>query len=198
MKTRITSLNAAVIAGSVMFLILTTHNIAAPQSMEPIRASGPSDGREMNFLSSLRPGPTVPGIYDLSFRAYRGSGILEPVSSLLVGDGPLVLFAHIEDTAGNPAQSGTVTFEYCGDFEPKETCNAGLARWTRLNRVSIGSCGGFPGLDPGPGNACLFVTETGGPGMEGDDGFRFKYAGRRGGVDSGTSGAANFTWTAAP
>ena len=115
--------------------------------------------------------------------------------------GPLVLFAHIENTAGNPAQGGTVTFEYCGDYEPKENCEAGLATWSRLNRMSIGSCycpscGGLPNFDPGPGNACLFVFGTGG--FPAENGFRFKYAGSRGGIDNGTSGAANFTWTPAP
>jgi len=146
--------------------------------------------------------PTVsPGFYDLSFRVYR-NGVLDPVSSLpVLSHVPLVLFAHVEDVNGNSAQGGTVDFEYCGDYEPKETCDAGLARWTRLGRINVGSCyckscGGLPGYDPGPGNACIFVFGAGN--IPGDDGFRFKYAGQRGGVDSGMSGTANFTWTAAP
>ena len=137
------------------------------------------------------------GVYDLSFWVWR-TGSLEPVSSLPVSGGPLVLFAHVEDAAGNPADGGTVTFEFCGDYEPKEACDSGQARWTRLGRVSIGSCyckscGGLPGYDPGPGNACIFVFDSGS--IPGDDGYRFKYAGgRRTVVDSGMSGAANFTW----
>lgn len=197
------------LATSILFLILTTgDSIAAFESERAHELDGKSGqsiqmGAERPFFSSLTSGTVVTGVYDLSFRKWR-NGVLEPVSSLPVGEGPLVLFAHIEDAYGNPAQSGTVDFEFCGNYEPKEMCDAGTARWTRLNRVSIGSCyckscGGLPGYDPGPGNACLFVFGTGGPGMEGDDGFRFKYAGRnRSGIDSGMSGAANFTWTAAP
>ena len=154
-------------------------------------------GSLQNNADSLTALPAVPGLYDLSFHEYLGNGVTVEVSSLPAGGGPLVLFAHVEDTAGNPTQSGAVTFQYCGDFEPSETCDAGLARWTRLNRVKIGSCVGLPGFDPGPGNACLFVTETGG--FPAVNGFRFKFAGpRRGGVDSGMSDELNFTWTAAP
>jgi hypothetical protein len=207
MKTRNTILTAAVIAASIMFLIFTTNDSGAAQSPEGARTAALVAGveskvrTEMDFVSSLNRPTPVPGLYDLSFRKYR-NGVMEAVSSLPVRGGPLVLFAHVEDTNGNPAQSGTVTFEYCGDYEPKETCDAGSARWNRLGRISIGSChcnscGGLPDFDPGPGNACIFVFGTGGTGMEGDDGFRFKYAGSRGGVDSGTSGAANFTWTPA-
>lgn len=204
MKVRITFFSSAVIATSIILLILTTNDSAAAWSPKVNRAAGlvaesaSNVKPQRNFLGPLTAGSVVPGVYDLSFREWR-SGVLQPVSSLPVLGGPVVLFAHVEDASGNPAQSGTVTFEYCGDYEPKENCDAGLARWTRLGRISIGSCyckscGGLPGFDPGPGNACLFVTGTGD--MPGDEGFRFKYAGgRRGGVDSGTSGAANFTWT---
>jgi hypothetical protein len=200
MKTRIKCFNAVRMAASIAFLIFTTNDSGAAQSSERNRtlAIGSNVRTEMDFLSSVRPS-AVPGVYDLSFRKYR-NGVLEPVSSLPARGGPLVLFAHIEDTAGKPAQSGTVTFEYCGAYEPKESCESGSARWNRLNRVSIGSCycptcGGLPGFDPGPGNACLFVFDTGG--FPAENGFRFKYAGSRGGIESGTSGAANFTWTPA-
>ena len=195
------------VAASIVFLILTSNDSVRAQP-EAGRAAGrvaSGEGTvksEMDFFGSLARPATVPGLYELSFRKWR-NGVLEPVSSLPVSGGPLVLFAHVEDTFGNPAQSGTVNFEYCGSYEPKETCDAGSAKWTRLNRVNIGacyctSCGGLPNFDPGPGNACLFVFGTGGPGMEGDDGFRFKYSGSRSGIESGISGAANFTWTAAP
>ena len=207
MKVRITSFSSAVIATSIILLILTANpDSAAAWSPEANRAadlvarSANNVTAQTDLLGPLTAGSIVPGLYDLSFREWR-SGVLEPVSSLPVLGGPVVLFAHVEDTNGNPAEGGTVTFEYCGNYEPKETCDAGLARWNRLGRISIGSCyckscGGLPGYDPGPGNACLFVTGTGN--IPGDDGFRFKYAGRRGGVDSGMSGAANFTWTTAP
>ena len=186
MKTQNTFLTAAAIAGLVFSVILTTTGMLGAQNVAQLEGDISVSSRTIS-----------PGVYDLSFREWR-SGVLEPVSSLPAFGGPVVLFAHVEDIDGNPAQNGTVTFEYCGNFEPKETCDAGLARWTRLNQMSIGSCycrscGGLPDFDPGPGNACLFVTGTGN--IPGDDGFRFKYAGRRGGVDGGMSGAANFTWT---
>lgn len=205
MKTRIMPMNASAIAVSMVLLFVLFLSTSDSDGAQPVGFVDDTERSVMtrgNFLSSLTNRTTVPGLYDLSFRKWR-NGVMEPVSSLPVGSGPLVLFAHVEDAVGNPAQSGTVSFEFCGHYEPKETCDAGLARWTRLGRISIGSCycpscGGLPDFDPGPGNACLFVFGTGGPGMEGDDGFRFKYAGRKGGIASGTSGAANFTWTAAP
>ena len=206
MKTRIKSFNA-VIATSIILLILIANDSAAGGHLEAKQSPGFGVGpesevtTERNFLGSLNIiGRVTPGVYDLSFRSYR-NGVMEPVTSLPARGGPLVLFAHVEDTEGNPVQDGTVTFEYCGNYEPKENCDVGLARWNRLNRMSIGSCycrscGGLPGFDPGPGNACLFVIDTGG--FPAENGFRFKYAGKKGGVDSGMSGAANFIWTAAP
>jgi hypothetical protein len=206
MKTIITLNRAAMIAGAITILIAANNQAAIGSATIVTWAThGAASERPMNdesdFLSSLSSTSVVPGRYDLSFRAWRNR-VMEPVTSLPVRGGPLVLFAHVEDINGNPAQSGTVTFEYCGNYEPKENCDAGLASWNRLNRMSIGSCycprcGGLPDFDPGPGNACLFVFGTGGTGMEGDDGFRFEFTGRKGGIDSGMSGAANFTWTAA-
>ncbi len=201
MKTRNTLTRTALIAASIIVLIVNTNDTAVASPSEAIGAnalSAATINAESGFLSSLT--AVVPGLYDLSFRVYR-NGVLEPVSRYPAQSRePLVLFAHVEDTNGNPAQSGTVSFEYCGNYEPKETCDAGLASWTRLGRMSIGSCycrscGGLPGYDPGPGNACLFVFGNGRD--PGDDGFRYKYTGKRNGVDSGMSGAANFTWTAA-
>lgn len=202
MKNRIKPLNLVVFAASIMFLILATHNTAATQSLD---ATTPGVSNvtieERDFLSSLRPVPAVPGVYDLSFRVFR-NGVFEPVSSLPVLSEEMIVMAHVEDTSGNPAQSGTVTFEYCsykgvpsGDIDnpdeaPKEACDAGKATWDRLGRATIGTCLGHPL----PGTACVFFGIVRIPR---DVGFRFKYAGRRGGVDSGMSGAANFTWTAA-
>jgi hypothetical protein len=208
MRIQLISLHAVTIAASVIVLILTSNDTAngwpshAGRTSGSVAVSESKVSKRWNSLDSLAGGSLIPGLYDLSFRKWRNR-VLEPVSSLPVGGGPLVLFAHVEDENGNPAQNGTVTFEFCGNYEPKETCDAGLARWISFKRVNIGSCycnscGGLPGYDPGPGNACLFVFGTGGSGMEGDDGFRFKYAGNRSGIDSGMSGAANFTWTAAP
>lgn len=203
MKNRIKPLNLVVFAASIMFLILATHNTAATQSLD---ATTPGVSNvtieERDFLSSLRPVPAVPGVYDLSFRVFR-NGVFEPVSSLPVLSEEMIVMAHVEDTSGNPAQSGTVTFEYCsykgvpsGDIDnpdeaPKEACDAGIATWDRLARASVGTCLGHQL----PGTACAFFGVVQIPR---DVGFRFKYAGRRGGVANGMSGAANFTWTAAP
>jgi hypothetical protein len=133
-KTRIKPITLVMIAASIMFPILTSNVIVAFQSRNAVRPTGLVAGAlseaDMDFLSLPRRSAAVPGVYDLSFRKWR-NGVLEPVSSLLVGGGPLVLFAHVEDTNGNPAQSGTVTLEYCGNYEPNEMCEAGLASWTR-------------------------------------------------------------------
>ena len=208
MNTRIKSFNAAVIAAFTIFLTFTTTDSAAawtPNAKPTERLVTGSDrdlrtGRD--FLSSLASGMAVPGVYDLSFRVFR-NGVFEPVSSLPVLSQEMILMAHVEDASGNPAQNGTVTFEYCsyrgrppGDIEnadeaPKEACDAGTATWDRLGRASIGTCLGHPL----PGTTCAFFGVVQIPR---DVGFRFKYAGRRGGVDSGMSGAANFTWTTSP
>ena len=206
MKTRNTVLTAAVIAASIILVILTANDSAAAWSPESKRTAGlvgsESNVRtERSFLSSLTTGTVVPGLYDLSFRVFR-NGVFEPVSSLPVLSSEMILMAHVEDASGNPAQNGTVTFEYCsykgrppGDIDnpdeaPKEACDAGTATWDRLGRASIGTCLGHQL----PGSACVFFGVVRIPR---DVGFRFKYAGRRGGVDSGMSGEANFTWTAA-
>src|SRR5687767_2980831 len=145
MKTQNTFLRGIRITGLVFALMLTTSALGSyifanaqtgstrsEIATDYLRSGSGDHATELKLSLS-------PGIYELSFWVWR-SGALEPVSSLPVRGGPLVLFAHVEDENGNPAQSGTVTFEYCGDYEPKENCHAGLARWNRLGRISIGSC----------------------------------------------------------
>jgi len=143
-----------------------------------------------------------PGFYQLNFEVYSG-GVYTPVSSLPVLSRELILRAYVEDSARVPAQNGTAAFEYCsykslppGDIEradeaPKEACDAGIARWRRLGSrdVNAGSC---PHL--GVGNACF---NFGIVRIPRDVGFRFKFSGKRSGIDSGVSEAANFTWTPA-
>lgn len=58
-----------------------------------------------------------------------------------------------------------------------------------VQKVDAGSC---PGLELG--NACF---NFGLVRIPRDVGFRFRYMGRRGGVDSGVSAEMNFTWTPA-
>lgn len=207
MEIRIRSFNAAVIAASIILLILVTSDNAAAWPLEAKRIESLFAGSDRDLrtgkdlLRSLSTGMAVPGVYDLSFRVFR-NGVFVPVSSLPVLSEEMILMANVEDASGNPAQNGTVTFEYCsykgtppGDIDnpdeaPKEACDAGKATWDRLGRATIGTCLGHPL----PGTACVFFGIVRIPR---DVGFRFKYAGRRGGVDSGMSGAANFTWTAA-
>ena len=197
------------IAASIIFLILTANDSAAAWRLEAKQSPGlvaspvSNVTSETDFLNSLTTGATIPGIYELSFIASQG-GVLVPVVSLPVLSQELILMAHVEDTNGNPAQAGTVTFEYCSykggppndinraDEAPKEACDAGIATWDRLARRNIaGSCPS----SLGPGNACL---NFGIVRIPRDVGFRFKFAGpRRGGVDSGMSDELNFTWTAA-
>jgi hypothetical protein len=208
MKTRNTILATAVIAASIIFLILTTNDSAAAWSLEGKRTTRLVTGvagnvmAESDFIDSLTARTAVAGVYDLSFRVFR-NGVFEPVSSLPVLSAEMILMAQVADTSGNPAQNGTVTFEYCsykgippGDIDnpdeaPKEACDARTATWDRLGRANIGSCLGHQL----PGTACVFFGIVRIPR---DVGFRFKYAGpRRGGVDSGMSDELDFTWTAA-
>ena len=94
--------------------------------------------------------PKVAGA--LYARASSGSYILsfvdnnlQPVSTLIVGTQELILKAHVDDGAGNPAQKGSVSFQYCGykglppnditraDEAPSAACANGAASWTSIN-----------------------------------------------------------------
>jgi hypothetical protein len=146
--------------------------------------------------------PGVPGVYDLSFNAVR-DGVLVPVSSLTVNDEELILTAHVvEQISGNPAQRGSVTFEYCSyggrknditapDEAPKEACDQGLASWARLRSIALD--GGCPQL--GTGYACM---NFGIVQIPRDVGFRFRYTPQGSGIAAGTSESKNFTWVEAP
>ena len=149
--------------------------------------------------ASVKPSQGVPGVYDLSFAVWR-NGILEPVTSLSVSSAELILDAHVSDSAGNPAQQGTVTFEYCSykggppndinraDEAPKEACEQGSASWARLTSVAINSC---PTL--GAGYACMNFGIVRIPRTVG---FRFRYSTQGGVIASGVSPAKNFVWVA--
>lgn len=166
-------------------------------------ANGPSydwPGIVGNLKPVVSGATTSTGSYELYFHAWR-NGVLEPVSSMPVLSHELILRAYVYDAFGVPAQSGTVIFEYCSykgrppndieraDEAPKEACDAGIASWRRLRSVdvSIPSCPGF-----GTGNACM---NFGIVRIPRDVGFRFRFSGRKAGIDPGTSEAANFTWT---
>ena len=133
------------------------------------------------------------GSYQLSFLT-NGS---IPVSTLPVGSGELILKAHVADAStGLPATGGTVTFEYCSlkkrppnditraDEAPLEACASGEASWARLASVGVNTSG-----DAFYVFGIVRIPRT--------VGFRFRYAGQRGGIASGVSAPANFTWVPA-
>ena len=135
------------------------------------------------------PGQPVSGSYQLGFFR-EGPGGLEPVSSLPFLQ-ELILRAHVEDSSGRPATTGTVTFQYCSlngrpkdditniDEAPIEACADGTATWTPLVDFRLN----------GSGAATMnfgFVRVT--PVI----GFRFRYANKGGGIAGGDSAPANF------
>jgi hypothetical protein len=142
----------------------------------------------------------VPGVYALTFNTFR-NGVYAEVSSLPVDTDELMLKAYVTDNTGTPAQSGTVTFEYCSykggppndisraDEAPKEACEQGTASWARLTSMSVDS-GRCPTL--GIGYACM---NFGVVHLPRDVGFRFRYSARKSAVASAISVARNFTWT---
>src|SRR5262245_29408411 len=104
--------------------------LACSQSpMEP-SASGTTATSSLSALQSL------PGLYWLTF--HDNDGVEVPSLPVL---NELVLKAHVTDTSGQPAQSGSVIFEYCSfrglptnditraDEAPMSECAAGNARW---------------------------------------------------------------------
>ena len=182
----------------LFFAIALAVTIAACSSSSPV-----TPGSVSTADSSLgaQGSQAVAGIYSLSFWA-RVEGTYQEVSSLPVLSTALVLKADVTDIAGNPARLGAVAFEYCSylkrppnditraDEAPKEACEQGLAKWARLQSVTVefGNCAAL-----GSGSACapfglVRIPRT--------VGFRFRYAQQKGSIASGTSAARNFTWVA--
>jgi hypothetical protein len=131
---------------------------------------------------------TASGSYQLSFFA---NGLV-PVSSLTVFQ-ELILGAHVADGSGAPAQSGSVTFQYCSykggpandinrpDEAPSAACATREAAWANLISVPV----------DGSGNAYMNFGYVSIPRTVG---FRFKYTGQRGGIANGVSAPSDFTW----
>jgi hypothetical protein len=177
-------------------IVITPTNLTVPG------APGQPAASDAGALSALAVRAAT-GRYVLSFDA-RLDGILQPVSSLTVSSQELILVAHVEDSLGGAARSGSVTFEYCSfkglppnditraDEAPKEACDTGSANWARLTSAQIDP-GGCPGA--GPGTACMDFGIVRIPRVVG---FRFRFNGQGGGIASGVSAAENFTWTPAP
>jgi hypothetical protein len=136
------------------------------------------------------------GSYQLSFVDSN----LQPIATLPVctqlSCEELILQAHVDDGAGSPAQSGSVTFQYCSykglppnditraDEAPSSACADGSAMWQNLGSASVNASG----------NAYL---DFGGVRIPRTIGFRFKYSSQHSGIASGTSAPQDFTWTAA-
>jgi len=117
----------------------------------------------------------VPGSYELSF----------------FFSGPeLILKAHVADAvSGAPAQGGTVTFQYCSlkggptlqmrPLPSVECESGGSGTWVRLARIAVSASGdAFVDFGIAPSIATV--------------GFRFLYAGERGGIASGVSAPLDF------
>ena len=173
---------------TVIFALFTTVATLACSELSPVGPSGvPDAGREANVLAQ-----TVAGCYGLSF---FNSG-LQPVSTLVVFQ-ELVLKAHIDNCSGNPAQRGSVTFQYCSlkggppnditraDEAPMAACATGQGSWSRLTTVPVNASG-----DALMNFGFVRIPRT--------IGFRFKYAAQGTGIASGVSAPADFTWTAVP
>ena len=169
-------------------------SIVACSSQSPV-----SPGVAAAGSLDAKPSATVPGVYDLTFWAWV-NGSYQEVSSLPVGTGPLFFKAQVTDLSGNPATSGTVTFEYCSyggrpnditnaDEAPKEACEQGQAKWARLasRTVDTPSCPAAINGSACHGMDFVRIPRT--------IGFRFRYAGK-GSIASGTSPARNFVWVA--
>jgi len=162
--------------------------------------------------ADAKPPTGVPGVYALSFAAWvwdpiAEEGAYQEVSSLpVISPGvippSLWLKALVTDASGNPATSGTVTFEYCSygkptdditnpDEAPLEDCNSGAAKWVQLRRamrVSEHLCPASLG-----GSAC---ANFGNVRIPRSVGFRYRYAQQGSSISAGTSPARNFVWVA--
>lgn len=140
--------------------------------------------------TALAAAQSVPGVYTLTFHDRTGA----EVASLPVMNG-LTLKAHVADTVGQPAQGGSVTFEYCSrkggplnditraDEAPMSECAAGTARWRSLLSLTVNQSG-----EAAMNFGIVQIPRT--------IGFRFQYRGSRNGIASGTSAAVDFTFTA--
>ena len=185
--------------------IATAVTLAACSSQSPVAPGAASSVQGSG--AEARPPSGIPGVYALTFHAQLGNGGFTEVSSLPVSiqgvpTPSLHLKAQVTDASGNPATSGTVTFQYCSygkptnditnpDEAPLEDCNSGAATWVELRRamrVNDGSC-----VHLGSPSAC---TGFGPVRIPRSVGFRFRYTRQGSGIASGTSPARNFVWVA--
>ena len=97
-------------------------------------------------------------------------------------DGELILSAHIEDSSGNPAPAGSVSFQYCSykglprfditqpDEAPLSACADGSGKWVTVGRAPV---------NPETGDALLnFGLVT----VVNVIGFRYRYIAQGSGI----------------
>lgn len=123
------------------------------------------------------------GTYAIIFLKETNSGLAPAADAEPVGT-YLVLKSQITDGNGNPAETGTVTYEVCsvkGGYAPSAACASGSGTWKRYYASSVDSVGSLVGF-----GACSTPRSIG---------FRVSYGGKRGGIASGVSAARDFTWT---
>jgi hypothetical protein len=188
-----------IVGSRLIVALLVAASAAACSDQSPV---APSPGPVTAGDLSAKPSTAAPGVYDLSFNVFGSSGIYQEVSSLAVSSQELILKAYVTDSSGHPAQKGTVTFEYCSfkggppndieraDEAPKEACEQGLARWSRLESMSV-AAGRCPTL--GAGYACM---NFGIVQIPRDVGFRIRYESQGSGIAAGITAPENFTWVA--
>jgi hypothetical protein len=177
---------------------------AACSNQSPV---APSDAAPASGTLDAKPS-TPSGVYDLAFFKYvpgtgpDDPGTYEEVSSLAVNSVWLTLRGRVTDSSGNPAQKGTVSFEYCSkgrpyddinnaDEMPMEACDAGTATWTLLETRSIGAMASCPPSVGGAGSVCIEFSRVQIPRMIG---FRISYRPQGRGIAAGMSTPENFTW----
>ena len=190
-------MSTPITAPRLLVVLLATVAAAGCSSQSPVSPS-PSAATVGNL--SAKPSSAAPGVYDLSFIAWL-DGSYQEVSSLPLRSRELILKAYVTDSTGLPAQKGAVTFEYCSfkggppndieraDEAPKEACEQGLARWSRLTSISV-SAGRCPFL--GTGYACMNFGIVRIPRVVG---FRIRYEPHGSGIPPGETAPKNFTWT---
>ena len=187
-----------IVAPRLIVTLLAVTSFAACSSQSPVTPS-PSSAAAGDL--SARPAPAARGVYDLSFNVFH-NGTYQEVSSLPVISQELILKAYVTDSAGLPAQKGSVTFEYCSykggppnditraDEAPKEACEQGTASWARLTSISV-TAGRCPNL--GTGYACM---NFGIVRIPRDVGFRISYQPQGSGIPAGMTEPENFSWVA--
>jgi hypothetical protein len=180
MTPRNTVRTIVAVVGTAALVACSPEAVVAPASATMMTASA---------ALSARGSQVGAGTYVLSFVDNH----LQPVTTLLVGGPELILAAHVADAAGNPAQRGSVSFQYCSlnglpsnditraDEAPSADCASGAATWTQLTSVRVDASGNAY-MDFG----LVRIPRT--------VGFRFRYLSQGSSIPNGVSAPADFTW----